>query len=134
MKLIQFNTSPTDSQLRQFGIGALIALPGLGWFWGAPQSVMVPLLGCGMLLASVGLLKSSLLKPVFIGLSVITMPIGMVVSELALLAMFLTVFVPMGCVFWLMRRDTLPLRFSSADTYWSAKRQASGPGSYYHQW
>ena len=80
MKLVQFNTSPTNSQLRQFGIGALIALPGLGWVWGAPQSMMLPLLGCGILLASVGILKSSLLKPVFIGLSLITVPIGMVVS------------------------------------------------------
>jgi hypothetical protein len=134
MKLVQFNTSPTNSQLRQFGIGALIALPGLGWVWGAPQSMMLPLLGCGILLASVGILKSSLLKPVFIGLSLITVPIGMVVSEVVLLAMFLGVFVPMGCVFWVMRRDTLRLRFSSTGTYWSAKHQATGPGSYYHQW
>ena len=33
MKLVEINWNPTDRQLRQFGMIALVALPALGWLW-----------------------------------------------------------------------------------------------------
>lgn len=134
MKLVQINWSPDRRQLRQFGLFSLVALPGLGWLWNAPVPVMNGLLAAGIAAALVAVFKPQWLKLPFIGLSLITIPIGLVVSELTLLMMFLGVFLPIGMVFRMVRRDSLQLRAVSTASYWRPKARPSGAASYYKQW
>ena len=47
MRLIEFDWNPTDRQLRQFGVIALVVLPALGWLWGASGTVLATLASTG---------------------------------------------------------------------------------------
>jgi hypothetical protein len=76
----------------------------------------------------------SVLKPVFLALTIVATPIGMVIGELAMLTIYLGVFLPFGLVFRIAKRDSLELRLDqSKDSYWQAKKQPVNIASYYRQ-
>ena len=134
MKLVELNWAPTDRQLRQFGVISLLALPFLGWLWGASLTLIAWLAAAGAALLLAGLVAPRTLKPIYLAVSLIAIPIGMVIGELVLLLIYFAVFLPIGLVFRLMKRDRLQLRIDrQATTYWQRKKQPAGPASYYHQ-
>ena len=135
MKLVEMNWAPTDRQLKQFGVIALVALPALAWFWSGGNLTAVSICGgIGALLAGVGLLAPRSLKPIFIGLCVLCIPIGIVVGELAMFLIYFGLFLPMSVLFRIMKRDRLQRKFDrQAETYWERKPQPSGAASYYRQ-
>ncbi|MDA0591093.1 MAG: SxtJ family membrane protein [Planctomycetota bacterium] len=134
MKLVQMNWHPGDQQLRQFGMISLLALPGIAWVWGASHDLMAVLLAVGVVFALTGIAKPQALRIPFVGLCLLTIPIGLVVSELTLLLMYLLVFLPIGGVFCLLRRDALSLRSQSAESYWKPRSKPASVASYYRQW
>jgi hypothetical protein len=136
MRLIEINWEPSDQQLRQFGLVALVALPLAGWFWGGVGTGrFCAALAAGVVAAIVGLVQPRALKPVFLALSVAVTPIGMVISEVVMLLIFLLVFVPIGALLRLCRRDPLQRQCDrQASTYWEPKQQPAGPASYLRQW
>jgi hypothetical protein len=142
MKLIDINRHPTDRQLKQFGIAALLFLPLIGWLaTGKPRTLAaanLPLLGSlaavGLVFALLAFLKPRALQPVFVGASLVTLPIGLVVGEVVLLVIFFGLFTPMGLLFRLLGRDALQRRLDrGAKTYWQPKRQPDSPARYYQQ-
>jgi len=134
MKLIQMNWQPSDQHLQQFGLTSLLAFPAIAWFWGASQEVFSWVSAVGIVLALTGSLKPQLLRPVFVGLCLVTLPIGLMVSELTLFLMFLLVFLPIGAAFRCLRRDALSLQSGAADSYWELKTQPNSVAGYYRQW
>ena len=134
MKLIDANWKPTDRQLRQFGVICLIALPLVGYMWGAGTLVIGILAAVGLILAVTGIVVPRAVKPVFLALMIITVPIGIVIGELAMLLIYFGVFLPMGLVFRLLKRDALQRKFDRhATTYWQAKSQPTSAARYYRQ-
>lgn len=134
MKLIEFNWQPTDRQLRQFGVICLFALPALAWLWGGGTTIVMTLALAGLLLAVAGMAVPTVLKPVFLALTIVATPIGMVIGELAMLAIYFAVFLPFGLVFRLAKRDSLQLRLDQdKESYWEAKKQPANIASYYRQ-
>ena len=142
MKLIDINRNPTDRQLKQFAVAALIFLPLIGWLaTGKPRTIEaanLPLLGglaaIGLASAVLGFIKPKALRPVFVGASLITLPIGLVVGEAVLLVIFFGLFTPMGLLFRLIGRDALQRKLERrATTYWQSKRQPDSPARYYRQ-
>ena len=134
MSLVEINWKPTDRQLRQFGIICFGALPFLSWLWGGNLSTVGWFAAVGFALALTGWVLPRALKYVFIALIVVTIPIGLVVGELAMLIIFLFVFLPIGVIFKLAKRDGLQLKLDrSATTYWQVKKQPRNVSSYYHQ-
>jgi hypothetical protein len=143
MKLIDFNWNPTDRQLKQFGVACFIALPLLGWLWtsnpleiggGAVPPLMWGLAGLGLVLAVVSLIKPQAIKPLFIAVSLVAFPIGLIVGELMLLLMFMLIFTPMALIFRLVGRDALQRKIDRrAKSYWQPKAQAHDSRSYYRQ-
>ncbi len=134
MKLVEINWRPSDSQLRQFGILSLIALPAIGWLWGAGNTVLGMLTATGILFASIGLVIPSLLKPVFLTLSMAAMPVGLVIGELAILTIYFGIFLPLGLIFRLIGRDALQRQVDrSCDSYWERKGRPANVASYYRQ-
>ena len=134
MKLVEINWKPTDRQLRQFGAICLVALPVIGWFWSANITAIGILAGVGLLLAVGGWIWPQILKPIFLGLSLVATPIGMVVGELAMLFIYYAVFLPFGLVFRAIDRDALQMRVQrGSKTYWQPKKQATSAASYYRQ-
>lgn len=89
----------------------------------------------GFVLAVVGLLCPKVLKLLYLPLALLAMPLGLVLGEVTLVLIFVGVFVPMGMIFRLMKRDSLQLRLDgNAQTYWRPKKQPHGVASYYRQW
>jgi hypothetical protein len=70
-----------------------------------------------------------------LGLTIITFPIGVVVGEVVMMAIYFAVFLPIGMIFRLMRRDALERGIDkSAPTYWQPKKQPAKVDSYFRQW
>lgn len=135
MTFPDINWSPNSRQLRQFAWIALVALPLIGWIWGASAVALAALLAAAGVLVVASYTAPFLVRPVYLGLTIITFPIGMVIGELVTLLIFFTVFLPIAVIFRLMRRDALERRIDrSAPTYWQAKKQAAGAESYFRQW
>jgi hypothetical protein len=134
MSLIDINWRPTHRQLRQFAVICFIALPLVGILWTRRLDVIAALAGIGFVLMLVGWFRPAAVKPVFLALTLIATPIGIVVGELAMLTIYFAVFLPIGLVFRLLRRDELQLAFDPrTKSYWQAKPQAKGAASYYRQ-
>ena len=70
----------------------------------------------------------------FVVLSLITWPIGFVVSQLALAITYYLVFAPIALVFRLMGRDALHRKLDQrATTYWEPYNPNRGPARYFKQ-
>lgn len=135
MSLIEIIWSPTSRQIRQFGGLCLMALPLLGWLWRANPAAIAVLTAAGGAIAAAAWRKPQLVRPLFVGLILIAAPIGMVVGELALLLIYFTIFLPIGLVFRIVRRDALQLRIDrSAETYWQPKAEPEKAASYYRRY
>ena len=135
MSLIEINWSPTTRQLRQFGVLCAVLLPALGWFWGAKATGIGVLFAVGALIAGAAYLKPQFVQPLFVGLIVLTAPIGMIVGEVALLVIYLAVFFPISLLFRLVRRDALQLKIDrDAETYWQTKSEPKDAASYYRRY
>jgi hypothetical protein len=145
MKLVEMNWQPTERQLRQFGWMALIGLPLAGWlFAGKPwpansatplqATVVAALAVAGVMCAVLAAVRPSLLRTPFLAAMLLALPIGMVVSELILIAIYLLVFAPVALAFKLIGRDALDRQFDRAATsYWRPKAQPNGVESYFRQ-
>jgi len=135
MKLIEINWSPTTRQLRQFGFLCLVALPSVGWLWGANQQVIWVLLGIAVTLAMLGWTRPTLVRPLFIGMILIAAPFGMIIGELAMIFIFFGIFLPISLIFRIMRRDALKLKMDrNTDSYWQPKHEPDDVSSYYRRY
>jgi len=135
MSVVEINWSPTRRQLRQFGLLCLVALPILGWFWGATWTWIAILFVIACIVAGLSYLRPWLIRPLFIGLILITAPIGLVVGELAMLLIYFTIFLPISLLFRLVQRDALQLRIDRVrESYWQAKAEPKDVASYYRRY
>jgi Saxitoxin biosynthesis operon protein SxtJ len=125
---------PPPRRLRQFAviwlvffssIGALRALHG--------QRFAVPLLALGGLVGVAGLIRPQLARPFWIALTVLTFPIGWLVSRVLLGVIYFGVFTPVALVFRFIGRDALLRKRSDLESYWTDKKQPADPGRYLRQ-
>jgi hypothetical protein len=134
MKLIELNWSPSDRQLRQFGVVCMIALPGVGWMWGISNLPMLVLSILGITLALAGWVKPRILKPAFLTLMLVTSPIGIFVGEVSMIMIYFGLFLPFSLVFRIIGRDALQMKRSkSATSYWQKRQQPTDVSTYYRQ-
>ncbi len=135
MKLVEFQWHPTERQLKQFGWVALVMLPLLAWFWGGSGLLIGSFAGVGGVLAALGMLRPAALKPVFLGLSLLFLPLGLVLGELLVLCVYAIAIVPLGLVFRILGRDRLQLKIDrDAPSYWNEKPRVTNPRRYFRQY
>ncbi len=137
MAVVKINWSPDDKVLRQFSefgmffLGLVAAPLSL---YNERITVAVVFWAAAILLRLLALVKLAWVKPVFLGLSVITWPIGWVVSHTALAIVYYGVFTPLAIFFKLIGRDALDRKFDPhAETYWESYNPDQGPGRYLRQ-
>ena len=119
MSLVTANWKPTQRQLRQFGVLCALALPGLAWLWSLGSLWISGLALVGAVRATLAWCLPVAVKPIFVGLILVALPIGWVLSELILLLVYGLLFVPMGCVFRGLGRDRLHRKFNrQRESYW----------------
>jgi hypothetical protein len=134
MLLADFDWNPNNRKLRQFGCVPLVLSPAIIWLWGLSATAAAIIAGTCALLCAVGLFRPRALRPVYLAVSMVTIPIGLVLGEVALFCAYLIVFIPLGLLFRLFGRDGLSLKVGpSATTQWREKRQGTSAASYYRQ-
>jgi hypothetical protein len=147
MAIFDINWRPDRPQLRTFGLGALAAFGLLGaWvffrhsLFGFPMDAdAAHLAACllwvaGIVCAVLALEWPAALRPLYIGLSVVGVPIGWVVSHLAMAIIFYGVLTPIGLVMRLSGRDPLHRKFDrSARSYWVDCRRRDDIRRYFRQ-
>jgi hypothetical protein len=127
---------PDERQLRQFAWISLAAFPALGvLLWrahGTLRSAMV-LSAFGVLVWLVGLSEPKRIRFVYVALLAVSVPIGWIVSNLLLRAVFYGVVTPVGLLFRLVGRDALLLRRPPHRSYWRDLEGHEDPASYFRQ-
>lgn len=150
--MIKLQLQPTDRMLDQFSWVALVAFPALGWYlahrYGLPvqwawilagigfatfvvQVVLVPFLENAL----GRLLQTLVPKLVFQVLSLVTIPIGFVVSHVLIAAIYYLVFTPIGLIFKLIGRDAMQRKLDpKAASYWTVRGPQRPAASYFKQY
>ncbi len=135
MAVFRINTNPSQRQLRQFGLLCVVLLPLIAWVWGASGSIIQTTAMIGAGLGLLGIFAPKLLKPVFIGLVLVSFPIGLIVGELVLLMIFVGVFLPMALLFRIIGRDALQRRMSvQSETFWVPRNAPATVRRYFQQY
>ena len=120
MIAIQWN--PSTKQLRQFAGIWFPAFCGLvGWSIGQKtghwSEVEIGWVLAGLLSVG-GLVLPALIRPIFVGLILLTFPIGWVVSHLLLGLIFYGVVTPIGLILRIIGHDPLQLKKPSGNSVW----------------
>jgi hypothetical protein len=138
MSLVTINRQPNRKELRNFGLAAVVMLTiialllhrlkGLGTSW------TLGICGAGLLIFIISRINVRLIKPVYVTLTLLTAPIGWVVSFIIMAVFYYLVIMPTGLFFRLMGRDALHLKFDrSISTYWVVHRKADSVRRYFNQ-
>jgi hypothetical protein len=137
MSLVPINWRPDRKTLADFSEFAMFFL-GMVF---APLSLLKGNLwlgaaawGAAVAIRAVGLLRPEWLRPIYLGLTLATWPIGWVVSHLTFAATYYLIFTPIALFFRLIGRDALHRRFDrAAATYWEPHNPDQGPARYLRQ-
>lgn len=138
------NLNPTPRQLRQFAFAGLLLMPLLAWLLcGRPvgeswlpwhTGLIGGLTALGSAFVVLAYAAPRVLKPVFVATSLLALPIGFVIGEVVLAAVYFGVFTPLAIVFRLMGRDPLERQIDrGAASYWRKKPQPRDVASYFRQ-
>jgi len=126
--------TPPPRTLRQFAglwlliFGGLAVMQGIG----DRPGVALVLGGVALAVGLPGLVKPTLVRPVYVGATLLTFPIGWTVSKLVLACLYFGLFTPVALVFRLIGRDVLCRRpRQGAETYWTPKSMPIAPDRYF---
>ena len=144
--MIEINLRPDVKTLRQFGF---IAVVGFGFVAAiAHFETLIFALGLGaakpyVVAGFIGLAGYSGLfaliypkanLPVYVGLTVLSYPIGLVLSYVIMGTLFFGMITPTGLVMRMIGRDPLDRKFEpEAESYWHDCRPARDKASYFRQ-
>jgi ABC-type uncharacterized transport system permease subunit len=135
--MLPIDWNPGARVLRSFArlwFPLFVALAGavLRWRFGEATAALAVWIAGGVMIVGV-LASPRVARAVFIGLMVVTYPIGFVVSTAALAAVFFLVFTPIGWAMRLAGRDPLRLRTRGEPTEWQACHHDDDPERLFRQ-
>lgn len=127
--MLPINRNPAARELRSFSriwFPLFVVLIGslLRWRFHLPEASLWAW-GIGALAVVAALADRRVARAVFVGLMVMTYPIGLVVSTVALALLFYLVFAPLGWGMRLAGRDPLRLRTRGEATQWTPIEQGA---------
>lgn len=139
MSLIEINWYPKQKELRNFAnitmVASLIISCLLYLFKGIriQWTVIIVAAGFGVFLSSFVSLK--LTRIIYLGLILVTFPVGWAISMILLTAFYYLLLMPLGFIFRLLGRDPLSRRFDpDAKSYWLDRRETDSLDRYFHQY
>jgi hypothetical protein len=131
------NLKPIDKTLKEFAefgtfVLGLVAAP-LALYRGHTTAAVV-LWAAAVVLRLLAFVNLRWVKWPFIALSLVTWPIGLVISYLALAIIYYLIFTPVALLFRLMGRDALHRKLDrQASTYWEVYNPNRGAERYLRQ-
>ena len=135
--MIPINWQPGRETLAEFTefwmfFVGMLACP-LAWYRGHPALAAV-LWTLAVAVRLIGWLRPAWIRPVFLGMTLASWPIGWAVSHLTLALVYFLVITPIGLVFRLRGRDPLQRSFDrAAPTYWEPYNPSQGLDRYLRQ-
>ena len=145
-KMIQIDWRPDDRTLRQFGVIALFGfsfLAAIAWWelfifaFGLGEARPIVAGGFAALAglsAFFSLVVPRANLPIYLGLTILSYPIGFVLSYLIMGFLFFVMITPVGLFFRLTGYDPLHRKFDrEATTYWTDPRPRRGKESFFRQ-
>ncbi len=128
---------PPQRMLRQFA-GLWLLFLGLLASWQGWErdnhTTAVILAPLALAVGVPGLVRPSLVRPVFVGAMIATFPIGWLVSKVLLAVVYYGLFTPIALGFRWSGRDVLARRRNpDATTYWTPKPAPADSRSYFRQ-
>ena len=146
MSMTPVNLRPDERTLRQFGWITLVVMSSLAaliyWrksflFWDfldQASTVAAILLGIGVASAVVSLIYPRANWPLFLLLTVVTFPIGFVVSHILLAIVYFGVVTPTGLVARLLGFDPLKRKLEpDRQSYWNERPEPPPASRYFRQ-
>ena len=138
MALVSLNLSPSDKQLRDFGFISLIMLFVIGLvLLGLGK---IPAIGfmvfclVGVVLYLLSRISVALIKPVYLGMILLTFPIGWLISHLMMALFYYGIITSVALFFKLLNRDPLCRKYEpNADTYWIQCKKKRSAKDYFRQ-
>jgi hypothetical protein len=136
--MIEINWNPSRRELRQFAtiwLPAFAALAGVAvvYRWGSWNAATV-LWSVAAVSMAIGLARPQLARPLFLGLTLATYPIGWVVSNVVLVVIYYGLFTFVALLMRLFRYDALKrARHAVDETYWVVHDQRTEPRAYFRQ-
>lgn len=136
MQWSEVTKAPSRKTLRQFAGLSLIVFGGLAaWrMWHGQTGLLTQVMAVfAVVVGGVGLIAPALVRPIYTGWMILAFPIGWTVSQIALGLTFFLVFVPVGTVFRVIRRDALRIKRAPHESYWTVKPAARSGEEYLRQ-
>ncbi|MFH1745849.1 MAG: SxtJ family membrane protein [Planctomycetota bacterium] len=139
MSIVDVNWRPDRRVLRSFGLTAALLLAAVaawvGWRHTLPGLELSEVTAgrlawilciSAVVVGSSALLRPRMVWPLYVLLTAIGLPIGLVVSFVALALVYFLLITPIALVFRIVGRDPLQRKFEPmADTYWTARRPST---------
>jgi len=138
MALVSLNLKPSDKQLREFGIAALVMCAVLGGllFWKGTVAGLGLGVFCaaGVVVFVLSRVAAGLVRPIYLALIVATFPIGWVISHAVMAIFYYVIIGGTGLVFKLIGRDPLCRKIDrQAESYWVEYKHHRTAKDYFHQ-
>ena len=138
MSLIEIDWNPKRKQLKDFGKIALAASAVISLLLYLLKGVAIQwcliIFAVGCIIFIISMISIKLTKMIYLGMILLTMPIGWVVSFILLAAFYYLLLAPLGLIFRLIGRDPLYRKFDpAAKSYWLNRQPPKGPEQYFHQ-
>ena len=109
--LVEIEWHPTDRQLRVFGVSGLLASVAgafiLSFVWGVAIFWAILVLAAGAAIFLCSLTSMKVTRVLYVALTIVGMPVGLVVSLILLAAFYFLLLTPLALVFRLIGRDPL---------------------------
>ena len=138
MALIDVNWKPPRGQLRQFAVLFLIFIGGLGtilYFKGKPLIVSEVLWNLAWIVGLAGLIFPPLVRPVYVVMMAVALPIGFVVSTILMLVIYFLIMTPIGLVMRLFGYDPMRMRPNpGVESFWIERPPSSDVRRYFRQY
>jgi hypothetical protein len=137
MALIHVNWNPGHRELRQFSLAwiAFFGLVGAYCWWAKDAAPAAVVLWLVAIAGVAGLFRPPWIRPVYVVLTALALPIGWIVSHLVLLVIYYLVLTPIGLLMRLVGYDPLQCELDrSAKSYWTEHEPADDPARYFKQY
>ncbi|MBP7049399.1 MAG: hypothetical protein KBE65_00125 [Phycisphaerae bacterium] len=137
MPLMEIEWHPSGRQLRVFGVSGLaasiLAALILHFAWGLAAIWMLAVVAAGAAIFACSLLSPAATRVLYVGLTLVAMPIGLVVSFILLAAFYFLLLTPLAMIFRLIGRDSLCRKYEpDIESYWVEHKPSENMERYLH--
>ena len=136
--MFEIRKNPTSRELRLFGVALFLFFGVIGallrWKWQYGSASSWIWIGALLFLLFYLAVPASR-RPVYLGWSYLTFPLGWLISHLVLALVFYLVLTPVGLLLRMFGRDPLERKIDrQSRTYWTSHRPKEDTESYFRQY